>query len=163
MDQFVTVVAQMILVITAVVVVLQIFDSMSHGALEHKYSKKPILTDNEKEFFGWLIEALPDFHVFPQVSMGAVLQPAVGSQNKRHYHRMHRSISHKVVDYVVCDNAMNIVALIEHDDRAYSTVKVGRRDAITTQAGYVVLRYRSKKQHTAGLIAKMISSMKVAS
>jgi len=35
------------------------------------------MTDNEKEFFERLIEALPYFYVFPQVAMGAILQPAL--------------------------------------------------------------------------------------
>ena len=42
---------------------------------------KPILTEHEKGFFPCLLEALPQYHVFPQVSLDAVMPPAAGLSN----------------------------------------------------------------------------------
>lgn len=157
MANFVFVVV-VVLVIAGFMVLMQLLAKRSKGAQE--YLKKPLLTDNETEFFGRLTEALPDFHVFPQVAMGAILMPAVPRSDKSNYYRIRGTFSQKIVDYVVCDKALKIVALIELDDRTHSTERDERRDAMTTQAGYVVLRYNSKKKPAVELIAKMISGMK---
>lgn len=160
MSNFVYVVL-VVLAIAGFMALMRFLGQRSQGAQE--YLKKPLLTDNEKEFFGRLIEALPDFHVFPQVAMGAILMPAVSRQDRSNYYRIRGTFSQKIVDYVVCDKAMNIVALIELDDRTHSTEKDERRDAMTKQAGYVVLRYNSKKKPPVELIAKMLAGMKVES
>jgi hypothetical protein len=39
------------------------------------YRRRKLMTDNEEEFFGRLVIALPDHYVFPQVAMSAMLQP----------------------------------------------------------------------------------------
>jgi hypothetical protein len=40
--------------------------------------KKPLMTANEREFFGRLARALPDYHVFPQVAFNALLDARKG-------------------------------------------------------------------------------------
>lgn len=147
-----------IVIIAVFLVLMRVMAQRSQGAQE--YLKKPILTDNEKEFFGRLIEALPDFYVFPQVAMGAILQPAVTRQDKRNYYRIRGTFSQKMVDFVVCDAALNIVALIELDDRMHSSEKDGKRDAMTSQAGYATLRFNSKKKPTVAEIAKAVEGTK---
>jgi len=159
MRQFIFV-AIALLVIAGIMVLMRILTQRSQGSQD--YLKKPLLTANEKEFFGRLIEALPDFYVFPQVAMGAILQPAATKTDKRNYYRIRGTFAQKIVDYVVCDKALNIVALIELDDRTHSTKRDAQRDAMTTQAGYVVLRYDSKKKPSADLIAKMIAEQVAA-
>jgi len=147
-----------VLIIAGFLVMMRLMAQRSKGAPE--YLKKPILTDNEKEFFGRLIEALPDFYVFPQVAMGAILQPAVTRQDKRNYYRIRGTFSQKMVDFVVCDAALNIVVLIELDDRMHSSEKDGKRDAMTNQAEYTTLRFNSKKKPTVAEIAKAVEGTK---
>ena len=147
-----------VLLIAGFLVLMRLMAQRSQGS--QAYLKKPILTDNEKEFFGRLIEALPDFYVFPQVAMGAILQPAVTRQDKRNYYRIRGTFSQRMVDFVVCDAALNIVVLIELDDRMHSSEKDGQRDAMTGQAGYTTLRFNSKKKPTVAEIAKAVEGTK---
>ncbi|MFA6120838.1 MAG: DUF2726 domain-containing protein [Sideroxydans sp.] len=157
MSNFVFVVF-VVLAIAGFMVLMRFLGQRSQGAQE--YLKKPLLTDNEKEFFGRLTEALPDFHVFPQVAMGAILMPAVPRSDKSNYYRIRGTFSQKMVDFVVCDKAFNIVALIELDDRTHSNEKDGKRDAMTTQAGYATLRFSSKKKPSKDEIAKAVEGTK---
>ncbi len=54
----------------------------------------------------------------------------------------------KVVDYVVCDRRMAVVALVELDDRTHKRSRDRARDALTREAGHVTLRYASKGKPT---------------
>lgn len=159
MSNFVFVVL-VVLAIAGFMVLMRFLGQRSQGAQE--YLKKPLLTDNEKEFFGRLIEALPDFHVFPQVAMGAILMPAVPRSDKSNYYRIRGTFSQKMVDFVVCDKAMSIVVLIELDDRTHVTEKDGKRDAMTSQAGYATLRFSSKNKPTREEIVSAIEGAKSA-
>jgi hypothetical protein len=48
------------------------------------YRQRKLMTDNEAEFFGRLVVALPDHYIFPQVAMSALLDTA--SSDKRTAH-----------------------------------------------------------------------------
>lgn len=143
------------LIISGIIVFMRMKTQRSQNSQD--YLKKSLLTDNEKEFFGRLIEALPGFHVFSQVAMGAILQPAASKTDKRNYYRIRGTFAQKIVDYVVCDKNMDIIVLIELDDRTHSIKRDVQRDAMLIQAGYVVLRYDSKKKPSADLISKIIN------
>ncbi len=98
-------------------------------------SAKPILTKRELQFFAVLEQALPRAYIFPQVSFSAILTTK-GFYTRSQFNR-------KIADFVVCDERMNIVAVIELDDSSHR----GReqqdavRDAMLNEAGYPVLRY----------------------
>jgi hypothetical protein len=64
------------------------------------YCRRKLMTDNEEEFFGRLVVALPDHYVFPQVAMAAMLQSA--STNGRTAHSDRLRIAQQRVDYAVC-------------------------------------------------------------
>lgn len=42
------------------------------------YRARKLMTDNEAEFFGRLVVALPDHYIFPQVAMSALIDSASG-------------------------------------------------------------------------------------
>jgi len=111
------------------------------------YKLKPLMTDNEKEFYVRLVEALPNHYIFSQVALGALLQPNIKGNNRKYY-SVRGTFSQKIADYVVCDKAMKVVAIVELDDRTHSTNKDGKRDAMLEQAGYTVVRWNSKKKPT---------------
>ena len=58
------------------------------------------MTENELEFFGRLVAALPDHYVFPQVAMTALLEAASSDKKKSHGDRLR--IAQQRADYVVC-------------------------------------------------------------
>ena len=80
-------------------------------------SAKPLLSNNEIEFFYRLNRALPDYHVFPQVALGAILQ--ADEFSSRGY------FSQKIADFVICEpNTMKVMAVIELDDRTHKVEKM---------------------------------------
>lgn len=137
--------SMMILVVLLVAVLAFASGAKSKGDSRKgggKYVPKAILTANEQEFFNRLKSALP-FQVFPQVAMGALMEP-VGDRNSKEFWSARGSIAQKIVDFVVVDDQFKVLALVELDDRTHSQTKDGKRDELTAQAGYRTLRYSSK-------------------
>lgn len=118
------------------------------------YGRRKLMTDNEEEFFGRLLVALPDHYVFPQVAMSALLQPARTNGRTAHSDRLR--IAQQRVDYVVCKKSCEIVAVVELDDRTHSQAKDQLRDSRLEQAGIRTVRFRSRNRPEAELIRKMV-------
>ncbi len=110
-----------------------------------KVVKRALLTENEKEFLRRLETAFPQHRIMSQVCMGALMSPHVrgGSSD---YLAIRGRFAQKVVDYVILDDALEVVALVELDDRTHRQEKDALRDAMTAAAGYVTLRYRSREK-----------------
>lgn len=122
---------------------------------QYKYKTKALMTDNEFEFFNRLIKALPDYYVFPQVSMSAVLNADASNHKERMGSR--GTFSQKTIDYVICDKKQNIVAIIELDDRTHDKIKDEKRDAMLSQVGYKIHRFESKQKPNIEEIKKLFS------
>ena len=75
-----------------------------------KYKARRLMTDNELEFHFRLTKALPNFLIFPQVSMQALLEPASADRKTAHADRLR--IAQQRVDYVVCDPAGQVIVVI---------------------------------------------------
>ena len=109
------------------------------------FKRKPFLTANELEFLGRLEAAAPELRFHAQVSMGALIDPAVSRKDSKEYFRARGMFSQKIVDYVAQRRADgSIVAVIELDDRTHDSDKDGKRDAMLASAGYKVARWNSK-------------------
>jgi len=109
------------------------------------FKRKPLLTPNELEFLGRLEVAAPEFGFFPQVAIGALLDPAVPRSDAKAYYRLRGMFSQKIVDFVAqrrSDGA--IVAIIELDDRTHDSNKDVKRDEMLQDAGYRIVRWQSK-------------------
>lgn len=96
---------------------------------------KAILTKREQQFFQVMEKALPQFYIFPQVSFSAILT------TKSFYTRS--QFNRKIADFVVCDQVLNIIAIIELDDSSHKGRESidAARDAMLNEAGFPVLRY----------------------
>ncbi len=105
--------------------------------------KRAFLTENEKEFLQRLEDAFPAHRIMAQVSMGALMAPDVRGGSPE-YLSIRGRFAQKVVDFVILDEAMEVVALVELDDRTHRLEKDAARDAMTATAGYVTLRYQSR-------------------
>jgi len=116
------------------------------GVTAASYKAKPLLTDNELEFFHRLKRALPGYEVFPQVAMGSVLAPNVDRSDRR-YHQIRGTFSQKIIDFLICDGeTLKVVAIVELDDRTHNAERDEKRDAMLKSAKYRVLRWHSKKK-----------------
>lgn len=149
-----------IIIIVILSAVLAVVSAIASGGNKSKIIAKPILTENETEFFYRLQRALPDYHIFPQVALGAILD-ASGNGNARMATRGY--FSQKIADYVVCEkNTMKILAIVELDDKTHNHKKDARRDKMLDSAGYRTIRYYSKRKPSEAEITKSIAE-KVAS
>jgi len=103
--------------------------------------KKDLLTDTEKMFFKILTEALPECYIFTQVSLGAILR------NKTQYWNR-GSFSQKMADFIVVNGELDVVAIVELDDRSHDKPKKKQddeaRDTMLNNAGYITIRYDSR-------------------
>ncbi len=107
---------------------------------ESEYGETPIiakrlLTEQEKVLFSRLIQ-LPNCHIFVQVSLAAFLHThGIKTRNK---------FIRKIADFVITDPNLNILAVIELDDKSHDN-KIDAdkaRDKMIQTAGYKTLRYR---------------------
>lgn len=130
--------------IILVVVVLSIgaffYGYVENNSKDDKSSDTPIiakklLTEHEKKLFNQLIQ-LPNCHVFAQVSLAAFLHTQ-GWKTRNKFIR-------KIADFVITDPNLNILAVIELDDKSHDN-KIDAdkaRDKMIQTAGYKTLRYR---------------------
>lgn len=114
---------------------------------------RPILTDNECEFFHRLQRALPEYHIFPQVAANALLEVAPDVPRQR-YHAVRNRFAQKHVDFVICEReTLAVKAIVELDDKTHVAEKDSARDELLGRGGYRVLRFQSRKKPSEAEIA----------
>lgn len=124
------------------------------------YRRRKLMTDNEQEFFGRLVVALPDHYVFPQLAMSALIEAASSEKKTAHSDRL--KIAQQRADYVVCDKQCEVVAVVELDDKTHSRAKDALRDSRLEQAGIRTVRFQSRsKPAVAALRAAVLGTAPV--
>jgi len=113
-----------------------------------------LMTENEREFFARLVVALPDHYIFPQVAMGALIVPA--SPDKKVAHADRLRVAQQRVDFVVCDRACKVTAVVELDDRTHQAGKDQRRDERLNQGAIRTVRFQSKNKPQAHAIREAV-------
>lgn len=107
------------------------------GFVDRPKARAP-LTAREQAMYNRLVQTLPDLVVLPQVSFGALLTARTRAARS--------TFSRKIADFVVCDRAFKVVAVIElgesKKNRTGASQRDSERDALLTEAGYRVLRYQ---------------------
>ena len=99
------------------------------------YRPKKVLNTEEKDFFFRLRQSIPEgFFVFPHVSMRALIE----TNHWDFWAPFHL----KRVDFVVCDEALNIVCVVELEGE--NKKRHLRRQKMLQTAGVHVLRYDLK-------------------
>ncbi len=109
------------------------------------FRSRPLMTDNELEFFARLEAALPDFKVFSQVAMSGVLDVTL-PPNHPAYWRARSAFDRKRIDYVVCTRSgKRLIAVVELDDRSHDSKhrQDAERDAMLAGAGIRTVRFPS--------------------
>lgn len=107
----------------------------------YEYQPSPILTEHEARLFKRITRELPDYYIFPQVSMSAILKPKL-KQKSQNYLAAFRAISQKRVDFLICDTALTILCLVELDDSTHKKEQDEARDQMTASAKYKTIRLR---------------------
>jgi very-short-patch-repair endonuclease len=114
------------------------------GSGTHTYKPVALMTANELDFFQRLRRAVPDCHVFPQVSMAAIIQPAARDPKTRL--QAFRRISQKRVDWAIYSPQMELLCIVELDDRTHDAKRDAARDANLQTAGIRTLRWHSTRK-----------------
>lgn len=113
----------LIILVAVVVVALKLLTTAQATAATDWVEERPILTENEREFFHRLVRALPDYHVFPQMAANALLKVSAGVPKKQQ-HAARNRFAQKHVDFVVCEReSLDVRAIIELDDRTHKAEK----------------------------------------
>lgn len=119
------------------------------NAKKKNYNRREFLTKNEKDCFAYLKKIFPEYHICPQVSMGAVLEPAISTNNpnkkeRSSYTVLRNQIQCKVIDFAMLNEKMNIEFIIELDDKSHDNKKDkdSLRDFNLLQAGIPTVRFR---------------------
>lgn len=122
------------------------------GAIRERsqpYRQRPLVTANEAGFFHFLCRALPDHVILVQTGMGALIAtrhdgrgaPSRGLRN---------TFDRKLVDFCIARrDTLEVLALVELDDRSHSAERDAKRDTITVAAGYRTLRCSSRSKPDA--------------
>jgi len=136
-----------VLLIVALALIWPLLNGRRQGGT---YKSRQLMTENEAEFFGRLVVALPDHYIFPQVAMSALIEAA--SKDKRTAHSDRLRIAQQRTDFVVCDRSCKVIAVVELDDRTHSRSKDKVRDARLQQAGLRSVRFQSTSKPSVGAL-----------
>lgn len=128
------------------------------------FRSRPLMTDNELEFFARLEAALPDCKVFSQVAMSGLLDVALPS-NHPAYWRARSAFDRKRIDYVVCARGGSpLIAVVELDDRSHDSKRRqdAERDAMLAGAGIRTVRFPSHPRPSAKEIRAAVLGRRAA-
>lgn len=126
------------------VIVLALIAAVAPRRGGYSYKAQRIMTGNELEFFRRLVRAVPGGFVFPQVAMSALIAPTATNQKTRL--AAFRRIAQKRVDYAIYTEDMELLCVVELDDRTHNARKDAARDGILETAGVNTIRWHSKRK-----------------
>ncbi|CAN5906963.1 hypothetical protein BH11PSE12_BH11PSE12_17230 [soil metagenome] len=83
-----------------------------------------------------LVESLPENIVLAQVAFSALLKTTEQTTRNK--------FDRKVADFVICNKAFEVIAIIELDDSSHKGKEEqdAERDSLLINAGYKVIRYK---------------------
>jgi very-short-patch-repair endonuclease len=121
--------------ILIVLVIVAALKQKGGGGSSEKPKRRWVLSKNEAAMYHRLLQALPNHVILAQVSFGALLTARRTATRNR--------FDRKIADFVVCDKAMQVLAIIELDDSSHRgrEDKDAARDKLLVDAGYRVIRY----------------------
>ncbi len=145
------------IVLFIIVIVILVASSQKKGKEEKVNELKPVqqdsykatnfMSENELEFFNRLINAFPEYYVFPQVAMSGLVAPK--TKDFKQQNAIKNTYNRSRVDFVLYKD-QKVVAVIELDDKTHKGKedKDQKRDDILAQAGYKTYRYMSNNKPT---------------
>lgn len=127
------------------------------------FEKKKLMTTPEHVLYFRLIESLPELCIFSQVQLSQLVTVKKGHDFKQWFNR----ISRMSADFVVTDKAMEIIAVIELDDRTHNKpdrIEADKKkDKALTSAGIKVIRWKVSPMPTVAQIKEAFNvSEKIA-
>ena len=119
-----------------------------------------ILTERERAFYR-ILKPIADklkLQICPKVRVADIVSIKKGT---RDWQKWFNKIRSKHVDFLLCDYDMNIVLLIELDDRSHETDRAKKNDALKNAIfSNKLLRIRSLKEDIEGEITAALKSLR---
>ena len=109
-----------------------------------RYRRSTIMTENEREFYERLLAACPDCQIWPQVPILALVRPDA-KEGSRAFWMAFKRISNTRVDWAIVKD-LEVLAIVELDDRSHDARKDAQRDRILKSCGYRVVRFSSSRR-----------------
>jgi hypothetical protein len=109
-----------------------------------RYRRSTIMTENEREFYQRLLAACPDCQIWPQVPILALVRPDA-KEGSRAFWMAFKRISNTRVDWAIVKD-LEVLAVVELDDRSHDARKDAQRDRILKSCGYRVVRFSSSRR-----------------
>jgi len=124
------------------------------------YALRPILSANEADFFYRLVRAIGDGYVFTQVAMSALLDPTTKDRKAR-TGALNR-IARKRVDYAIYTDKLELLCVVELDDRTHKAGRDAERDVMLARAGIQTVRWQSKSKPEVAEIRAQFAQLHAA-
>jgi hypothetical protein len=140
--------------ITAALLLSFVLLVVFHLGRKPRFRRQSVMTANEREFHGRLERAFPDCQIWPQIPILSLVRPDA-REASRGFWKAFRAISNTRVDWVIARD-MEVLAVIELDDRTHDVRKDARRDRILASCGYKVLRFESSRRPDPRQIREMV-------
>lgn len=119
-----------------------------------------ILTERERAFYRILrpIADKLELQICPKVRVADIVSIKKGT---RDWQKWFNKIRSKHVDFLLCDYAMNIVLMIELDDRSHETERAQKNDALKNAIfGDRLVRIRSLKEDPEPVITAALRKLR---
>lgn len=146
----------MIAIIVAAIVVWIIL--RLHEKLPYELNET-ILTERERAFYRILkpIADSLELQICPKVRMADIVSIKKGT---RDWQKWFNKIRSKHVDFLLCDYDMNIVLMIELDDRSHETERAKKNDALKNAVfGERLVRIQSLKEDPEPVIKAALKKL----
>jgi hypothetical protein len=120
-----------------------------------RYRRRQMLTGSELEFYFRLEQALPECLVCPQIAVAALIEPVgIGKWRQAALER----IATQRVGYAIFDHSMQLLAVVELDQRSRPKRRDAARERMLASAGIRTVRFNVKKPPSTGRIKRSIFS-----
>ena len=135
--------------------------AQERGDVTAQLARRELLTAAEAEFAVVLEAALPEYRIFGQVAMSALVTTRRGIDRQESSKARNR-YDRKIVDFVVCDRASGRgLVIVELDDASHdSDLAKGKdalRDAMTSAAGYPTVRISNRPWPNAAKVRAQVA------
>lgn len=139
-----------------VTMVAAVAKAMGRNGNRERPRPKAALTHREQAMYYRLAEVLPECNVLAQVAFSALLTAKTRATRN--------TFDKKVADFVICDKAFKVIAIIELDDNSHKhqEARDAKRDEMLRQAGYTTLRFHNVPDRDQLMKAITASAMTLA-
>lgn len=150
-----------IIAVFILVVVISVFIKAPSGNGYNYRQRGPLFTAAERSFLGVLDQAVSDsYRIFGKVRVADIINPAKG-MGRKNWQIAFNKISSKHFDYVLCSkDKLEVIAVIELDDKSHNAKKVINRDVLLENAcksaELILVRFQAKSGYQIEVVREQI-------